>query len=376
MTSNTRVLIVGMADSIHLARWISQFDESKYQFEIVSSSPHRRIHESIRLRVDDMQRVTFHWFSRKFSLPMWALDRILSDWLRGAFIAWRILKFRPDIVHVHEIQNAGYATRRAYQLNWSKKPKLIVTNYGSEIVWFSRFPSHLKRIRSLLAIADAFSAECTRDYLLAREIHPNIQQLALMPVAGGLSNFNGVETARTKITLKGYENKWGKALFALKAIIDIADELGSLEIVLYSCNSKVLREVRKITKSSRISITTYRKGSLSHSELLSIFQESLIYVGHSLSDGISTSMLEAMAMGSIPIQTRTSCADEWIESSKTGFLVDPFDHEAIQKAVLSVVTGKFDVDSARAKNYETIEEKYDPTKLRKVASGYYEGLKQ
>jgi glycosyltransferase involved in cell wall biosynthesis len=48
-------------------------------------------------------------------------------------------------------------------------------------------------------------------------------------------------------------------------------------------------------------------------------------VGHSLSEGISTSMLEAMAMGAIPIQTCTSCADEWIINGEAGFLVEPND---------------------------------------------------
>jgi hypothetical protein len=66
---------------------------------------------------------------------MWLADRFFSDWLRGIYIAWRITRTKPDLVHVNELQNAGYATRRAYQLI-KNKPNLIVTNYGSEIVWF------------------------------------------------------------------------------------------------------------------------------------------------------------------------------------------------------------------------------------------------
>ena len=34
-------------------------------------------------------------------------------------------------------------------------------------------------------------------------------------------------------------------------------------------------------------------------------------------------MLEAMVCGAFPIQTNTSCADEWIVDGKSGFIVDP-----------------------------------------------------
>ena len=192
-----KILLVGMADSIHLSRWISQFDSSDLIFEVVSASPHRRIQKGISERAHQTNRVSITWFSRVFSLPMWIMDRFLSDWVRGAYIAWRIRRFNPEIVHIHELQNAGYATRRAFQL-LKKKPKLIVTNYGSEIVWFSKFPKHKEKIKALLDIADGFSEECTRDYNLAAQISSGYQTLPLMPVAGGLAKFNGPEGVRTR----------------------------------------------------------------------------------------------------------------------------------------------------------------------------------
>jgi hypothetical protein len=82
-----RIMLVGMADSIHLARWLSQFDSSGITFEIVSASPHRRVQAGISKRARESNRVSITWFSRVFSLPMWILDRFLSDWVRGAFIA-------------------------------------------------------------------------------------------------------------------------------------------------------------------------------------------------------------------------------------------------------------------------------------------------
>jgi hypothetical protein len=141
-------------------------------------------------------------------------DRILSDWVRGFFIAWRIHKFQPDIAHVHELQNAGYATRRAYQLLRRHRPNLIVTNYGSEIVWFSKRPSHKKKLRALLEITDGFSAECSRDYSLAADLATGFQKLPLMPVAGGLARNLMQDGVRNKITIKGYKTIGAKLLLS------------------------------------------------------------------------------------------------------------------------------------------------------------------
>ena len=367
-----RILIVGMADSIHLSRWIAQFDSSGIIFEVISSSPHRKVHSGITERAGNSKNLSMKWFSRYFSLAMWLADRLLSDWVRGAYIAWRISRFKPDIVHVHELQNAGYATRRAYQLLGGTKPKLIVTNYGSEIVWFSKFPSHRKRLKALLEIADGFSAECTRDYKLAKRLASGFIQLPLMPVAGGLDKNQQKERFRNRIAIKGSENHWGKALVALNAVASIRSEIPDLEVVLYSCNLSVVRAAKKISRSTNMKITTYKKGTLSHSQVLDLFRSSLIYIGHSISDGISTSMLEAMSMGAIPIQTNSSCAEEWVTDQETGFLFTPHDHEAITAAILKIVRGGFDANRARLENYDVIGKRYNPGTLSIIATGYYE----
>ena len=367
-----RILIVGMADSIHLSRWIAQFDSSSTVFEIISSSPHRKVQSGITDRAGNSKNLSMKWFSRYFSLAMWLADRLLSDWVRGAYIAWRISRFKPEIVHVHELQNAGYATRRAYQLLGETKPKLIVTNYGSEIVWFSQFPSHRKRLKALLEIADGFSAECTRDYKLAKRLASGFIQLPLMPVAGGLDKNQQREILRNRIAIKGYENHWGKALVALNAVTSIRSEIPDLEVVLYSCNMSVVQAAKEISRSTNLKITTHKKGTLSHSQVLDLFRSSLIYIGHSISDGISTSMLEAMSMGAIPIQTNSSCAEEWVTDQETGFLVTPNDQNAITAAILKIVRGEFDVNRARLENYDVIGRRYNPERLSIIATGYYE----
>ena len=369
-----RILLVGMADSIHLSRWVAQFDGSPFVFEIVSSSPHKRIVKGLAERIDGYSEVSISWFSRYMSSPMWWADRFLSDWIRGTFIAWRILRFKPDIVHVHELQNAGYPTRRAYQLLKRLRPKLLLTNYGSDIYWFSRVPKHLKRIKSLLDMADGYSAECSRDYKLAGSISSGFQVMPLMPTAGGLQISALNPRKRSKIAVKGYENFWGKALVVLEALKGISDELLNYEIVFFGSDKALIDQAKIVSQTTNLKVTAIGSGGLGHDRVLELLSESEIYIGHSLSDGISTSMLEAMAMGAIPIQTCTSCADEWITDKKTGFIIAPNDVIAIRNAVLNIVEGSFDSRSARLANFKVIETRYDAKKLKSIAFSYYEKL--
>ena len=366
---------MGMADSIHVSRWLSQFDGTNVVFELVSSSPHRNLSPGIAERLAGSNTLSMPWLSRHFSMMMWWADRFLSDWVRGVYIFWRIRVSRPDIVHVHELQNAGYATRRAFQLLGRRRPKLLLTNYGSDIFWFSRIPKHEKKLKSLLDLADGYSAECDRDFKLATGISSGFQLLPLMPTAGGLTRVSFKEGNRNKIAVKGYENVWGKALFVLEVLREISDEIQDFEVVLYGSSKSVVSQAKTVAELSGLKIISYGNGELSHNQVLELFRESVMYIGHSLSDGISTSMLEAMSMGAIPIQTCTSCADEWIENNRTGFIVNPQDSVALKQAIISIIQNKFDSNLARLENYKVIDSRYDSRHLSKVALSYYESLK-
>jgi hypothetical protein len=370
-----RVLIVGMADSIHLARWISQFEDSEIEFRIVSSSPHRRIHKYIsELLIAPNRKISVSMgaISKWLSLPLWVADRFLSDFLRGLLIAIEIRKFRPAFVHANEIQNAGYAALRAMKiLRFKNVPLLFTTNYGSELFWYGAYKNHRKKIVELLRHSAAFSAECKRDYSLAENFGFSGTNMPQMPVAGGARFRNQVVEARRTIAVKGYQNKWGQALSVLDCLTDLQDALAGFKIEVFSANKSVERRVKYLRRTSRLQIVSYSKGSLSHEAMMQLFSRSICYIGFSLSDGISTSMIESMANGAVPIQTSTSCAEEWIQHGKTGFILDPTDLEGLKKALLSITQGDFDANQARLENSKVIDEKYDPDNLSNIAKEQY-----
>lgn len=370
-----KILVVGMADSIHLAKWLRQFaSDPDYEFRLVSSSPHRKVHRIIDELVSS-GKVRMGVLTRYFSLPLWIADRVFSDWLRGALLAVYANAFKPDLVHVNEVQNAGYSYLRARQLSGAiRRAKLLVTPYGSDIYWFQQFPNHLARIKNLLAHTSAVSAECRRDEILAEKYGFKGVFGPRIPAFGSieLNLKRALQADRTSIAIKGYQNHWGKALIALEVVRKLAHELTGFTIELFSCNRVTIQAAKKLSEETGLSVIAHPKGTLSNSEVQDILNRSLAMIALSKSDGISASMIEAMVNGAVPIQSRTSCCDEWLDNGVGGFLVDFDDVAGISKHLRFLLDTPGFRESAARHNISSLSTKLDPRKLEGRAKQTYE----
>ena len=85
-------------------------------------------------------------------------------------------------------------------------------------------------------------------------------------------------------------------------------------------------------------------------------------------------MIEAMSQGAIPIQSNTSCGNEWIRNGQDGYLVAHDDWQAVASNLLHLLADDEFALAAQERNLDTIREKYDSAKLSKTAVGYYEKL--
>jgi hypothetical protein len=330
-----------MVDSIHVARWMAQFPAAEYKFFVFPSSPNRRIHPLIEQMRASQGNIEIYPFSGRLSLPLWGMDLLLRNRVRSWFLQRLIRKVNPDFVHALEFQHGAYLADQALRAGKLDK-QFIATNYGSDIYWFQQFPKHLERIKSVLERADRYSAECERDVQLAMGYGFKGEVLPVIPNAGGIpEKYAEMEvlppSERKLIMIKGYDGWVGRATLAVKALPLIKDQLEGFEIVFYSCNAKTLRAIRKMSRESGIKVTAYPKKKLSHDQMMDMFSRALIYVGVSLSDGISTSMLEALAMGAYPVQTNTACTAEWFSQKAQGLELQETSPQSIANSILMSV---------------------------------------
>lgn len=367
-----RIVIVGMLDSVHVARWLRQFQGSQLSFWLFPSSPHRRIHPEIAhlacgSQFNLVKGVGF------LGAAGWLLDRLLKNRFRALFLDKLIDRVRPDFLHALELQNAGYVCMRLKSLNLEGSPRLIVTNYGSDIFWFKDRPGHQVRLRALLARADFYSCECLRDVKLAKSLGFAGEVLPIIPNSGGftssqLSNPIVAPRSRKVLAVKGYWGWAGRANVVLKALSSIADEVRDYEIVVYSANFRTKVLAYLVSFRTGLRVRALSKGALSHDEMLALFSKSKLYIGISLTDGISTSLLEAMAMGAIPVQTETACCDEWF--TDTGIQVDSLEVGHVAEKIMLGLELAESPESAR-RNRETILRRAMSDDIRKVARTFY-----
>ncbi len=361
-----------MAESVHTARWLSQLRDEGWDVHVFPLSE-RPLHV-------DLRRITVHGAVRRpqpdldrgvrqkgvpWPLPRgsvrveWALERL--PWMdRAARLARVISSLRPDIVHSLEMQHAAYLTLESRRLLGGERfPPWIYSCWGSDLFFFGRQADHVERIRDVLAACDYLITDCERDRHLAAEFGFAGTFLGVFPGPGGFDvermaalRNPGPASARRVIALKGnHDERWvGRALVALEALHRLAAELAGYEVVIYSAEPNVRHAAGYVER-----ITGVRFRVLDYSppdEIVALMGRARIAIAVNVSDGTPNSMLEAMIMGALPIQSDTISTREWISHGGNGLLVAPEDPDEVERALRRALADDALVDRAAKLNQE------------------------
>jgi len=388
-----KILFVAMPNSVHAARWVNQLRDEQWNIHLfpIDESPLHSEFKNITVHPlfrhkglnhnSNISQSGFWWpFERGRTRFEKALENISPKRVsRSARLVRKIRYLKPDIVHCLEVQHAGYLTLEAKNYLGKKFPTWIVSNWGSDIYLFGRISKHREKIKKVLSECDYYASECHRDMKLAWEYGFKGEVLPVLPNAGGydldlLRSFRqpGATSERRLILLKGYQGWAGRALVGLRALELSAKYLKGYKVVIYLAGEEV--EIAAELVSSSIGVPVDIIPYSSHEDILRLHGKARLSIGLSISDAISTSLLEAMIMGSFPIQSHTSCASEWVKNGETGFLVHPEDPKEIANAIKKAITDDFLVNQAAAKNAKTAVERLDYWILKKKVVEIYRNV--
>ena len=95
-----------------------------------------------------------------------------------------------------------------------------------------------------------------------------------------------------------------------------------------------------------------------------------MYIGASKSDGISTSFLEALCLGAYPIQTNTSCANEWINLGFFGSIIEPKSIEILN--ALNTNYSDKDLNQKRIQNLSNAKKHLSHSLIKSQAHKFYQ----
>lgn len=354
-----RILIVGMCDSVHTARWIAQLEGSGISFQLFPSTPHRRIHPTIAkmLRNPRSNLLRMRRSDQYLGLTLGLLDLLTAKRLQGWRLRRLLREHHFDSVHLLETQHAGYLYFRAMSKN-AQRGAVALSVWGSDFAWFIENSRHRALITKVLTLVTFLFIECKRDELLAREMGYTGECSQPIPASGGLhelsrSNASSSLTRpslRTSIVVKGYTGFVGQASTSIRAVVENAKYLPGFKIHVYSCSLWMVLKLILIKRKSGLDIRIYRKKSLSHEEVLTMFREARVSLSLSLCDGLPGSFREAAWTGAFPIESVGSCIDEWVAERHQVRLVDPRRFRTVVEALREALTDSEMVDRAWQSN--------------------------
>jgi glycosyltransferase involved in cell wall biosynthesis len=373
--------VIGMLDSIHLSRWLSQFEDQSIVFTIYPSTKFRSVHPDLLRLVNSNKN--YH-FTRKRLISLFGysefflnkfLSRISKRFSSEKRLAKLIQRHKFDYIHALEIQGAGYLLLDSQFKNSTETQKVIITNWGSDIYYFGNNLADKVRIQKVLKLADYYSAECHRDYELALKNGFSGKFLPINPNAGGFKEVvfkRNIRTSndRSQIIAKCYGGRFGLGKFIIGAIDQYFSINKSDSVFFYSVTSELelTLDLLALKYPNRVSFSTVRN-KLSVSDMYEKFANSRIYIGASKSDGISTSFLEALVFGAYPIQTNTSCGNEWVEKGFRAHLVEP-NQNAILEALISI-NNQNSLDEMRLINKELAAKFLDFETIKRDSLNFY-----
>ena len=384
MNQGRKLLVIGMADSVHLARWLKQFIDEDISFYIFPSKKYRSKNRELKKLLKSPRSAKYAFITPlnigfvtgyidfiKFEL----LARIFHRLKRSNNLIGIIKDSNFTYVHALEFQGAGYLLNQVPKFLLDKS-KTILTNWGSDIFYFRKLPYHATQIRNSLALADCYSAECERDYSLAREFGFIGRTLPCIPNAGGLDLEKYTANAsppsqRNQLIIKGTGGVFGRADIPISLLSQVEEEFPNINFFVYSLTKDTFQLIKtlplRVKKKLRVS---HMGKKISHSQMIAEFLKSRAYVGCSESDGISTSYLEAIATGAYPIQTSTSCASEWVVRGAASSII-PLDSKVAHESIREALRSNSLVDSARETNLRVAQKYLEYNSVKEKALEFY-----
>ncbi len=387
-----KVILVGQIQSIHIARWVNLFDEHKLLFYLFPTAYRGQSHPELK------KGTVFHTFyapmqnrnpAKKIGIPLPSaiICEICIKLLSKLFPSFekQYLKLlltivKPDIVHSVGYHSSLLVLQVKKEMKTNGFPYWVYTNWGHDLFLYGKLSEYRQSIRQILQCCDHYTAECDRDIKLAHTFHTKKSSACqLIPTLAGIdiAYINRYRTRippsqRNLIMIKGYQHWTGRSLFALKAIRNCKEVLKHFTIILYSItNSDIVLAAKLLEAETGLRIRCL-SGNKSYNEILRLHCRARISIGLSISDGISSSFLEAIAAGSFPIQSDSSCANEWITHNKTGCIVGAEDVSSVEQAIRYAVSHDVVVDRAATLNWSVIQKRLDPKQHLKQAQSIYQ----
>ncbi|GLB50841.1 glycosyltransferase [Neptunitalea lumnitzerae] len=342
MRPKIKILMVSMP-TLHFFRWVSQLKNTNFEvywFDIVDGG------NSIE-KISWVHQIT-NW-KRKFDYPgrsfikknfegIYNTIQKVNDRSTEKVFEETLKKIQPDMVHSFALYVSCTpiisVMKKYNNISW------IYSSWGSDLFYFQNDELYLKDIKRVLPRVNYLFADCRRDFLIAKKLGFQGDFLGVYPGGGGfdfslMKDLKKDFKERNVILIKGYQGRSGRAVEVLKALLRIKNEVEDFGLTIFGAAEEVVQFVENSDLHNWENLQVYKR--VKHEEVLKLMGEAVLYIGNSNSDGMPNTLLEAMCMGVIPVQSNPGgVTEEVIKHAENGYLIDECENVDHIKMVLTM----------------------------------------
>jgi glycosyltransferase involved in cell wall biosynthesis len=220
-----------------------------------------------------------------------------------------------------------------------------------------------------MRLCDYHIADCERDLSQAREFGFSGESLGTCLAPGGF-NLEQLEKLRTPIEnrriilIKGRQGGLvGKAQNVLAALEQITPLLREYQVVVLMPTRAMRKTLQAFANKTGLNCVIPQR--LEYSELLALFGKARLAVSASDVDGTPSFLVEAMAMGALPVHSDMESVREWVINDVNGLLFPVDDIDILSNRLRKAVLDSAFVSSAAHLNWEIARNRMDRHELSK-----------
>jgi L-malate glycosyltransferase len=309
-----RIVYVAYNGSVHTRRWVRFFAERGHEVHVVTCGG-SEVHDL----GEDGVALPRPWVVHDLGAPRFGRVGYLLK-LRAARKAIRLLD--ADVVHAH------WATSYGLLALWSGARPLVVTAHGDDVLIAPRKRAYRWLVQRVLRAARLITVPSEQMRTATqRLLGPDAPEIAVFQYGVEVARLAAVGGERVRSEKHPLRIVSARALLDLYRIDALIDALADLRSrgVDFSCDiagdgplrEQLEQQVRDLGLDSSVRF----HGHLESHAVERLIAAADVYVSVSESDGVSLSLLEALAIGVVPVLSDIPANRDWVNNGETGALV-------------------------------------------------------
>ena len=300
--------------------------------------------------VASLERGHLHHFHLKPKGP----HRVFHYVLAAAQIRRLIDRFRPDVINPHYAAGYGFSAALA---TIGKKTPIVLNLWGGDILLAPK-KSFLHKMKPTLALKAADCVIGDSQYLVsaAEELAP-LQSRRVIPwgIEKRFLSFHkqsyAFQNPLSIIVPRTHEELYNN-LFIIQSLAPLLIE-GRMEITFTNFGSLVEDFRRQAQVLTPRGLRFYDKKP--REAFLPFMANHDIYLSASTTDSSPASLIEAMALGLLPIAADIPGVREWL-SSESGYLFKQHDSEDLRNLIIRLLRKQDTHEEMRKKNFARVKQ--------------------